>query len=78
MLFPVERAEVVWAKYSQNPELAKKLLATRDRYIDETNWWGDTIWRVYRGEGQNLLGKILMNVRSRLAKERAAAPGKAQ
>ena len=77
MLSPVERPEVVWAKFSQNPELAKKL-ATGDRYIEETNWWGDTIWRVYRGEGQNLLGKILMDVCSRLAKERAAAPGKAQ
>ena len=49
-----------------------------DRYIEETNWCGDTIWRVYRGEGQNLLGKILMDVCSRLSKERAAAPGKAQ
>jgi ribA/ribD-fused uncharacterized protein len=70
--------EVVWAKFSQNPELGKKLLATGDRYLEETNWWGDTIWGVYKGEGQNLLGKILMDVRARLAQERAAAPTKTQ
>jgi len=70
--------EVVWAKFSQNPELAKKLLATGDRYLEETNWWGDKFWGVYRGEGQNLLGKIIMDTRARLAKESAAAPGKAK
>jgi ribA/ribD-fused uncharacterized protein len=68
--------EIVWAKFSQNPELAKKLLATGDRYLEETNWWGDKVWGVYRGEGQNLTGKVLMDVRARLAKESAAAPGK--
>ena len=64
--------EVVWAKFSQNADLAKKLLATGDRYLEETNWWGDKIWGVYRGEGQNLLGKIIMETRARLAKEGAA------
>jgi ribA/ribD-fused uncharacterized protein len=63
---------VIWAKFSQNPELAKKLLATGERYLEETNWWGDKIWGVYRGEGQNLLGKIIMDARARLAKKRAA------
>ena len=66
--------EVVWGKFSQNPELAKKLLATGDRYLEETNWWGDKIWGVYRGEGQNLLGKIIMETRALLAKE-GTAPG---
>ena len=61
--------EVVWAKFSQNPELAKKLLATGERYLEETNWWGDQFWGVYQGTGNNLLGKILMDVRMRLAKE---------
>ena len=69
--------EVVWAKFSQNPELGKKLLATGSRYLEETNWWGDKIWGVYRGEGQNLLGKVIMDVRARLAKEGAAASPKA-
>ena len=70
--------EVIWAKYSQNPELAQKLLATGDRYLEETNWWGDKIWGVYQGEGQNLLGIILMDARARLAKASVAASGKAK
>ena len=69
--------EIIWAKFSQNPELQTKLLATGARYLEETNWWGDNTWGVYRGEGQNLLGKILMEVRAALAKEHATAPGKA-
>ena len=68
--------EVVWAKFSQNPELGKKLLATGDRYLEETNWWGDRLWGVYQGEGENLLGQILMETRARLAKESATASGK--
>jgi ribA/ribD-fused uncharacterized protein len=66
--------EVIWAKFSQNPELAQKLLATGDRYLEETNWWGETIWGVYQGQGQNLLGIILMDTRARLARQ-SAAPG---
>jgi predicted NAD-dependent protein-ADP-ribosyltransferase YbiA (DUF1768 family) len=68
--------EVVWAKFLQDPELAKKLIATKDRYLEETNWWGDKLWGVYRGEGQNLLGKILMDTRAKLGKENAAAAAK--
>jgi ribA/ribD-fused uncharacterized protein len=70
--------EVLWAKFSQNPELAKKLLATGERYLEETNWWGDKFWGVYQGEGQNLLGKIIMDARARLASESAAAPRNAK
>jgi ribA/ribD-fused uncharacterized protein len=70
--------EIVWAKFSQNPELGKKLLATGDRHLEETNWWGDRVWGVYRGEGENLTGKALMDIRARLAKELAAMPAKAQ
>jgi ribA/ribD-fused uncharacterized protein len=60
--------EVLWAKFSQNPELAKQLLATGNRQLEETNWWGDKIWGVHQGEGQNLLGKMLMEVRARLSR----------
>ncbi len=70
--------EVTWAKFSQHPELAEKLLATGDRYLEETNWWGDKIWGVYHGEGQNFFGKILMETRARLSKEMASTPGKAK
>ena len=68
--------EVLWAKFSQNPELAEKLIATGDRLLEETNWWGDKIWGVYQGEGQNLLGQQLMEIRARLVKERPAAKTK--
>ena len=64
---------VAWAKFSQHPELAAKLLSTGNRLLEETNWWGDEIWGVYQGKGQNLLGKVLMETRARLAQERAAA-----
>ena len=33
--------DVVWANFLQNPELGENLLATGDRYLEETNWWGD-------------------------------------
>jgi len=64
--------DVAWAKFSQHPELAAKLLATGDRVLEETNWWGDEIWGVYQGKGQNLLGRVLMDTRLRLAQARAA------
>lgn len=69
-----ERAmrDVVWAKFSQNPELAAKLIATGARRLEETNWWGDTFWGVFKGEGKNVLGQILMETRTRLA---ALPPG---
>jgi ribA/ribD-fused uncharacterized protein len=70
--------EIVWAKFSQNPELGKKLLATGERYLEETNWWGDDTWGVYQGRGENLLGKILMEVRERLTRVHAAAPEQAK
>ena len=70
--------EIIWAKFSQNPDLAQKLLETGDRYLEETNWWGEKIWGVYQGEGQNLLGIILMETRARLAKENPVAPAKAR
>ena len=44
-------------KFLQNPERGEKLLATGDRYLEETNRWGDKICGIYRGEGQNLLEK---------------------
>jgi ribA/ribD-fused uncharacterized protein len=60
--------DVIWAKFSQNPDLAKALLATGDRHLEETNWWGDKFWGVFQGEGENKLGQILMETRARLAK----------
>ncbi len=52
----------------QNKELARLLLETGDAYIEEGNNWGDTFWGVCNGKGENVLGKILMEVRDGLTK----------
>jgi ribA/ribD-fused uncharacterized protein len=44
-----------------------KLLATNNKHLEEMNWWGDLYWGTDRnGSGQNMLGKILMEVRKSL------------
>lgn len=59
-------ADVVTAKFSQNPELRKKLIDTGDEHLVELNRWGDTYWGAKKsnGEGKNVLGVILMQTRS--------------
>lgn len=51
-------------KFAQNPELEAKLLDTGNRELVEGNAWGDFYWGACGGEGQNMLGKILMLVRA--------------
>jgi N-glycosidase YbiA len=53
-------------KFSTDP-MRSALLSTGDKYLEETNWWGDKIWGVSNGVGDNNLGKLLMVVRSELA-----------
>lgn len=62
---------IVRAKFTQNPNLAKKLIETGNKNIIEGNTWNDTCWGidVRSGIGENNLGKILMRVRSELKKE---------
>lgn len=60
----------VYEKFEQNRILKEKLLKSDD-YLVEGNTWHDNIWGVCfcnncPGYGQNLLGKILMEVRSML------------
>lgn len=45
------------------PELRVKLMATGTAELIEGNTWGDTFWGVCNGKGQNMLGKILMEIR---------------
>lgn len=52
-------------KFTQHPELKALLLSTDNKYLEETNWWGDRIWGVC-GTGENNLGKILMRIRQEL------------
>lgn len=54
-------------KFAPGTRLAHELLATGDAELEEGNEWGDTFWGVYKGQGQNHLGKILMKIRGDLA-----------
>ena len=56
--------QVCMAKFTQNPDLLEKLLATGDAELVEGNTWGDKVWGVCDGIGENNLGKTLMRIRS--------------
>ena len=60
--------EVCKAKFTQHPDLAQKLLDTGDEMLVEGNTWGDKVWGQVKGEGQNMLGQILMRIRDELRK----------
>lgn len=55
-------------KYA-HPYYRNLLLGTGDCVIEEGNKWGDTFWGVCNGKGENNLGKILMDLRSRIRAE---------
>lgn len=63
-------SQVVEAKFVQNPYLIGKLLSTGNRPLIEGNPWGDTFWGISNGEGFNMLGRILMDLRDRFHNER--------
>lgn len=63
-------SELVYQKFYGDPDLANKLLGTRDKVLVEGNWWGDRFWGVCNGVGYNHLGRILMAVRNLLEEER--------
>lgn len=54
-------------KFTRHADLRVKLLSTGDAQLIEGNTWGDTYWGVCRGIGKNMLGTLLMQVRSELA-----------
>lgn len=66
----------VRSKFMLDKELADKLLATGDQELIEGNNWGDRYWgaewvpEVEEWVGENKLGKILMEVRTQVAKAR--------
>jgi ribA/ribD-fused uncharacterized protein len=55
-------------KFTRNPDLRQKLLATEDRELIEANNWGDEYYgyNINSKNGKNVLGKILMKIRERL------------
>jgi len=46
------------------------LLSTRNAELVEANYWNDTFWGVYNGKGQNVLGRLLMDVREEVRSAR--------
>jgi predicted NAD-dependent protein-ADP-ribosyltransferase YbiA (DUF1768 family) len=63
--------ECVRYKFTHHPDLRGLLLATGNAELIEGNDWGDTIWGVYQGQGENRLGKILMKIRQELRADSA-------
>jgi predicted NAD-dependent protein-ADP-ribosyltransferase YbiA (DUF1768 family) len=61
----VAMEEVLIAKFTQHPDLAKKLKAEVG-LIAENNTWGDDYWGTVNGIGENHLGIILMKIRDHL------------
>jgi ribA/ribD-fused uncharacterized protein len=55
--------ELLRHKFLQNQILLIRLLETGKRKLIEGNYWKDTYWGVYQGEGQNHLGRLLMKLR---------------
>ncbi len=50
-------------KFTEIEGIKKLLLATGDKYLEETNYWNDQFWGVYKNEGKNYLGQMLMEIR---------------
>ena len=53
----------------KNPLLRSMLLATENILLVEGNTWGDVTWGVYKGKGENWLGRLLMEVRAECREE---------
>ncbi len=54
-------------KFTNSPKLKEMLLMTDGCELEERNSWGDVFWgRNEKGEGENHLGQILMNIRQDL------------
>jgi predicted NAD-dependent protein-ADP-ribosyltransferase YbiA (DUF1768 family) len=48
----------------QDEELLRKLKATAPKLLAESNDWGDKFWgQDWSGNGQNMLGRLLMEIR---------------
>jgi len=61
------------AKFTQHPELKDLLIMTGDIPLIESNYWHDNFWgdcecSKCEGAGQNILGALLMRLRSGLTR----------
>lgn len=53
--------ELLRIKFS-DPELMTQLKQVQGEIVED-NYWGDTYWGVFKGQGTNVLGKLLMKIR---------------
>jgi hypothetical protein len=67
--------ELLARKFAPGSELAARLLTTGDAPLVEGTTWGGRFRGVCRGEGQNWLGRLLMEQRDRLRRAVAQAGG---
>lgn len=56
-------SSIVFEKFFRNQVERNLLINTNNKYLEETNHWGDQYWGVSDGKGENSLGRILMGVR---------------
>ncbi len=59
--------KLLLSKFS-NPELRAKLLATDDKFLIHKAAGADPFWHAPEGAGENMLGRLLMELRGLLAK----------
>ena len=57
--------EILWTKFSDE-QMGALLLATGDAVLIEENNWGDRFWGMVDGDGKNVLGDLLMEIREDL------------
>jgi ribA/ribD-fused uncharacterized protein len=60
-------------KFIRHENLRRQLLATGDEELVEGNTWGDRFWGVCDGEGRNMLGVLLMRVRSAMQRRESSS-----
>lgn len=58
--------DLVRQKFSKHSYLKERLILTGRQHLVEGNTWGDLFWGVDGGEGENHLGRILMDVRAEI------------
>lgn len=55
--------KVLWWKFDQHPDLLERLRAVEGEIVED-NTWGDVFWGRCNGVGENMLGKLLMEIRT--------------
>lgn len=58
----IAMGKALQAKFSQNKGLLVALRCVKDEIVED-NYWHDTFWGRCKGEGKNMLGKMLMFIR---------------